>query len=199
MTLPILVNSVPLFSKEQVSLYLVGTEHAALPREKRWGTGRTERAGEISYPPEQDQATRTFSTYSFLHTNQRGKALNPPTLQLRGTPKEQCPFLLTSQVWKQHAKRLVRIPYHAVQPSSEAQHLFCSMEGCARSCTEQRKRKMEEMGRRLGKVRRNVSGSLTRGSPPSARTPISLDLTGHLFLAQRLVKRLQQAKQGIVG
>lgn len=52
---------------------------------------------------------------------------------------------------------------------------------------------------RLSEVRRNVAGSLTSGRPLSASTPINLYLTGHLFLTQRLLKRLQQTKQGIVG
>lgn len=83
-----------------------------------------------------------------------------------------------------------KIPYHAVQPSSEAQHIFCSMEGWASSCTEEEKNRENE--RRLSKVRRNASGSLTSGRPLAASKPINLYLTGHLFLTQRLLKRLQQ-------
>jgi hypothetical protein len=70
-------------------------------------------------------------TYPFLPINRLVSEVKKDTpsrlsLQLRGHPKEQCTFLLPSQVWKHHAKRLVKIPYHAMQPSSEAQHIFCS-------------------------------------------------------------------------
>ena len=133
-------------SKEQVFLYLIITDHAVLPREERRGGSRTEsRRNQLSTWHNTKQSERLRPTHFCRQTNQRGKALNPPKLQPGGNPKEQCTFLLTSQVWKHHAKRLVKIPYHAVQPSSEAQHIFCSVEGCARSWTEQRKRKMEEM------------------------------------------------------
>ena len=53
--------------------------------------------------------------------------------------------------------------------------------------------------RRLRKVGRDVSGSLTSGRPLSVLKPINLYLPGHLFLTQRLLKRLQQTKQGIMG
>lgn len=80
----ILVNSVPLFkSKEQVSLYLVVTEHAASPGEGRgvgWGAGRTQRAGEISLPTWCNiKPSEHLGPIHFCRqTNQRGKALNPP-------------------------------------------------------------------------------------------------------------------------
>ena len=64
------------------------------------------------------------------------------------------------------------------------------------------RREEEENGgdqRRLRKVGMDVSGSLTSGRPLSAFKPINLYLPGHLFLTQRLLKRLQQTKQGIMG
>lgn len=135
-------------SIEWVSLGL--TENIASPGEGRWGGGgaRTsgpKTAGEISYSPGRRLSNPNIYNLPIsadrLITKAKNEILPSLALQPRGKPKEQCPVLLTSQVWKHHAKRVVKIPYHAVQPSSEAQHIFCSMWWCASSWTEQKRKK----------------------------------------------------------
>ena len=133
--LPIL-NLVPLF-KQRVGLPLLVNRacmqhHQERRVEKEREKARIERARDISYPPGVTLGnSEPFGPTHFCgQTNQRGKDSNPPK-PVAAAPRQSKRTMhipLTSQVWKHHhAKRLVKIPYHAVQPSSEAPHIFCSV------------------------------------------------------------------------
>lgn len=132
--LPILANLMPLF-KHRVGLPWSYREYS-ITGGRAWGGGEArtsgpKTAGEISYSPGRRLSNPNIYNLPIsadrLITKAKNEILPSLALQPRGKPKEQCPVLLTSQVWKHHAKRVVKIPYHAVQPSSEAQHIFCSM------------------------------------------------------------------------
>lgn len=131
-------------------------------------------------------------------TNEAKKTFSHLALAARGHPKEQCTFLLTTGVWKQHAKRLVKIPYHAVQPSSAASAYLLL---CGVVCQLMNRREGEKKWRRQEKAQDSRQGCFwvkNKGRPLSVFKPINLYLPGHLFPTQRLLKRLQQTKQGIM-